>query len=242
MIRSARAAVAAVVLVSASACDVIGRDQVEGSGDIVSETRDVSGFTSLEFRTEGEITLVQGLEEGVTIETDANLMQYLDTTVEGGTLIIETNDPDIDLDPSDTIEWTISVIGLASITLPGAGRLYAVSLNGDTLDLAVPGAMDVAIGGLTVRDLAIDFSGAGNVDLLGNTTTLTVDLSGAGNIDVGGLAAEDATVRLSGAGNVTLWATETLDATVSGAGNVEYRGDPEVQSEVTGTGAIRPAG
>jgi hypothetical protein len=217
------------------------RDRVEGSGSTVTETRDVSGFTAIDFRSEGDIELIQGTVEALTIETDDNLMQYLETTVAGGVLVLETtNDPRVDIDPSSGVTWIIEVIELDTITLSGAGQLVAGGIEGDALEIRVPGAVDLEIAGISVEALDVVLSGAASIDLAGSAPLLSVILSGAGDIDTTALDAVHVTVVVSGAGSASVRASGTLEAEISGAGNVTYFGDATVTQRVTGTGSIGP--
>jgi hypothetical protein len=43
-------------------------------------------------------------------------------------------------------------------------------------------------------------------------------------------------------GNATVWASESLDATLSGAGVIEYYGDAKVSQKVSGLGVIKYLG
>ena len=61
---------------------------VSGSGTIKSETRVVPGFTGISLCLDGLVEIRQGGTEGVTIETDDNILPLLETAVENGTLKI----------------------------------------------------------------------------------------------------------------------------------------------------------
>ncbi len=56
------------------------------------------------------------------------------------------------------------------------------------------------------------------------------------------LSSARSTVKLSGVGNATVWASESLDATLSGAGVIEYYGDAKVTQKVSGLGVIKYLG
>ncbi|MHC4958535.1 MAG: hypothetical protein ACYTGN_09170 [Planctomycetota bacterium] len=48
---------------------------IHGSGRRVTVERAVSGFDRVTFRAVGEVTLIQGDEEGLSIEIDDNLLR-----------------------------------------------------------------------------------------------------------------------------------------------------------------------
>ena len=59
------------------------------SNNVISESRQVSGFTEIDMRTFARITLTQGTSESLTIEGSDNIVPLIRTTVSSGTLIIE---------------------------------------------------------------------------------------------------------------------------------------------------------
>ena len=61
---------------------------IQGSGKVVSESRQVSGFEKLDLALDGEVILTQGEAEMLTIEAQENLLRYIVTEVRGGTLWI----------------------------------------------------------------------------------------------------------------------------------------------------------
>jgi hypothetical protein len=71
------------IMLLVSACGIA---PVFGSGKIVTETRQVSGFDKVSVSGGGELIIIQDGTESVTVETDDNLMQYLVAEVRGGTL------------------------------------------------------------------------------------------------------------------------------------------------------------
>src|SRR5438874_6398754 len=54
---------------------------VKGSGNIVSEVRDISGFDAVELKSIGMVTIEQGDREGVEITADDNLLPEITTEV-----------------------------------------------------------------------------------------------------------------------------------------------------------------
>ena len=72
-----------IVLIAASlACAVpFDASTVKGSGNVVTKERDVSGFDKVVVSGLGRVIVTQGDEESLTVETDDNLMQYIETLI-----------------------------------------------------------------------------------------------------------------------------------------------------------------
>ena len=60
-------------------------DGIEGSGDVITETRDVAGFRRIVLVGEGNVIITQGDSESLEVTTDDNLMQYIETSLNGKT-------------------------------------------------------------------------------------------------------------------------------------------------------------
>ena len=236
---------ALMVLIAASlACAVpsVGIKTIKGSGNVVTEERDVSGFDRVALSAFGEVIITQGDEESLTVETDDNLMQYIETQVRDGTLELGFTDDDILLRPSKSIIFRLSVIELTALDSSGAGLFEIDELDADRLEVTLSGAGDIRMSSLTATHLAVTVSGAGNIELAGQVKTQEINLNGLGNYNAPDLESQAATVRISGAGSATIWVYDTLDVTISGAGNVEYFGSPNVTQDISGVGKVTSRG
>ncbi len=77
------AIVLALLLVSS------GCSTVSGSGNVVTETRQVSGFNRIDLAGSGEVTIQQGDAESLTIEADDNVLPRLTSEVSNSTLKLD---------------------------------------------------------------------------------------------------------------------------------------------------------
>jgi hypothetical protein len=235
-----------VVIAASLACDVpfVGIRTIKGSGNVVTEERDVSGFDRVALSGFGEVIITQGDEESLTVETDDNLMRYIETKVRGRTLELGFTD-DVRRripDPSKSIIFRLSVIELTALDSSGAGRFEMDELDADRLEVTLSGAGDIRMDSLTASDLVVTVSGAGNIELAGQVKTQEVNLNALGNYNAPDLESQAATVRISGAGSASIWVHDTLDVTISGAGNVDYYGSPEVSEKISGVGRVTSQG
>jgi hypothetical protein len=221
-----------------------GFQVVRGSGKITSEERAVSDFSALDFSGFGEMTIIQGDTEGLTIETDDNLLPLIESNVRNGVLTIRVGERGVQVvpRPTDSIRFTLHVKELNALDMSGAGQITAEALTAPSFALTHSGAGQVNIDVLSADDLAATLSGAGEVNIGGKVSEQTVELSGLGNYAAGDLESQSAEVVLSGAGSATLWVTEQLDATLSGAGSIRYYGSPQVSQTTSGLGKIEGLG
>jgi hypothetical protein len=232
-----------LVAVSLAACDTdlnisTGRTEVKGSGAIASETLALEEFDSVLLLGEGHVAISIGPQASAAITADDNLLQYLDARVEGDTLLLEVADPDVDIDPTTTVEWEIVVPELRSVGLAGAGDIMVPPITSDDFQVDLTGAGTVFLPYLDVVDLSVRIAGAGTVTADGRAVNQEIAIPGAGDFMGYGLDSRDADVTLTGTGDATVSVSHHLDVTLTGVGSVFYRGDPEVDSMVSGIGEV----
>ena len=61
---------------------------VVGSGNIVQETRSVTGATGVDLQSAADLTIEQGAPEELILQTDDNLLTLILTDVQNGILVI----------------------------------------------------------------------------------------------------------------------------------------------------------
>ena len=225
-----------------SACALpVRTTQIRGSGNVITETRQVSNFNRLELTGIGTLVILQGEEESLEISAEDNILSKIQTRVMGNTLEIGF-DEFINITPIKEIIYTLRVKNLEGISTSGVGVVQADSITGDHLEIEISGAGGVNIKELTAKDLDVQISGSGNFYLAGIVASQQVELSGFGNYRAGDLRSEDAQIEISGTGNATIWVTHSIEAEISGLGNLNYYGNPNVSQEVNGLGNANPLG
>ncbi len=209
----------AILIVSTTLSACARGNRIKGSGSVETETRSLSGITAIELRNSTRVHIVQGNSQEVAVKAYGNLLPYLETRVEGQTLIITYKD--------HTNVWNDN--SEVFLTLPA---LESISVSGS-------GNMDVS-GAFESPGFKVTVSGSSNIKMQGGSAdNYTVEISGSGNINGYGFKTRNANVNISGSGNVQVYASESLKANVSGSGNVRYQGaPPSIKSVVTGSGNV----
>jgi hypothetical protein len=225
-----------LILVLLSACNV-----VSGSGNVVTETRDVSDFNQVALSGQGELILTQGEGEALVIEAEDNLIPVLETEVRGDTLHIGTKN-NTTLRPTQPIRFYLTMDEISGLDVSGSGNISADSIIADPLTLDVSGSGDIKIDSLDAETLDVDISGSGNVDVTGRARDQVINVSGSGNYQAADLDSESVDVEVNGSGEATVWARETLDAEANGSGSVNYYGSPAVNQRINGSGEVNNLG
>jgi hypothetical protein len=222
----------------ASAC---GATIIKGSGDLITETRQVSNFDSIDLSGSGEVIVTQGGSESLTIETDDNVMEHVKAEVVGGTLELGFEEG-LNLIDHTRLIFTVGVDDLKSLEISGSGDIESDMIETTRLDATISGSGDVQIGTLTADEVKAKISGSGEIDLAGEATAQDITISGSGKYRAGDLRSESAEVSISGSGDATVWATDSLDVNISGSGSVDYYGRPTMSTSGSGSGDVTSKG
>ena len=219
-----------------------GNDPIEGSGNVVSEEREVSGFSRLELAGLGKLVVEFGEEEALTVEAEDNLLPYIETEVRGQRLVIKMQEG-ISINPTESITYYLTVVELDSVEVSGLINAILPEITTTDFTLDISGGGDVDIAGLYAARLTVNISGLGDVTVdEGEVTDLVVDISGGGSFKAGDLESEYAEVEISGLGSATLRVSKRLEVKISGGGSVEYYGSPSVDSDISGVGDVEKLG
>ena len=198
---------------------------VQGSGNVISESRNVSDFSSIELATVGTLTVEQTGTESLTIQAEDNISPLLTSDIAGGTLILGTK-PNTSFTNTKPILYKLTVKDLKSVKLSGSGDATLSPLKTDELSATVSGSGSVKFSTVTVSNaLTLTLSGSGGIradSLDSHDTHITV--SGSGRIEVPGLSTGTIDAVLSGNGNVTV-AGKADSQTVNASGSGSYKAD-----------------
>ena len=216
---------------------------VRGSGNVISETREVNGFKAINLEYPAEVLITQGKAESVKIKAEDNLLPELKTQVKNGTLeIFYKKAGDTHVNPTKPVVITITVKDLADVEFSSAGKLTIDGLETDKLDVSLNGAGDLELNDINIKKLSVELSGAGSMTASGTADDLDLNISGFGDFKGADLHGKTANVTISGAGSATVWVDDQLDAEISGAGSINYYGSAKVSKQINGVGSVNHQG
>jgi Putative auto-transporter adhesin, head GIN domain len=196
----------------------LGSSGTRGSGIVKTESRSVSGFSSIAFNSEGKVTVRQTGKESLTISAEDNLLPLLESRVTDRILSIGTVN-NTDINPTKPIEFVMEVKSLEGFTMTGVGSIEAR--------------------GIQAKQMTIALTGVGEMTIEGATDSLDLSLEGVGSYNGEAFKTKQANVRSDGVGTAVLNVSDRLDAVVSGVGSVEYIGSPKVQKSGKGLGQVK---
>ena len=228
-----------LILFAFSGCEFHG-EVIRGSGVIITEQRDVSGFTEVDISVALDITIEQTGEESLELVGDDNILARITTEVTGNRLKISLKDKVLThLSPTEEIIARLTVKDLSGIGLSGSGVIIANDLSTVALDIDISGSADVMMSNLDVDELDIDLSGSGEFELSGRADVQSIDISGSGDYNARDLVSMECDISIAGSGDATVNVSDLLTINVAGSGDVKYIGDPEIDKSIAGSGSVK---
>lgn len=219
-----------------------GGETVNGSGKVRTEARQVGHFTGIEVSVPGDVELRLGASEGVSIESDDNILPLIETRVDGRTLEIRTARRNLNLHPH-TLRITVNAKEIDHINLAGSGSISADALRARNFKASVAGSGSIKARAIDGDNLSISIAGSGDMTADGGSMRqVKISIAGSGDVDIGKLKASEVKVNTSGSGNSTVWASSALDVSVAGSGDVNYYGEPRISRSVMGSGDVKHLG
>ena len=212
------------------------KETVGGSGNVVTEQREVDEFSTLNLKDPGKVNLIQGEHCSVEIRTDDNILQLIHTTVSGKELTIEHQN--YNLKPT-TLEFFVTVRQLNGVSIAGSGDVVGKSrFVVDRFSAGISGSGDMR---LEVEAARVESSvtGSGSILLAGSSEFHKAKITGSGEIDAKAMKSRNAQVFITGSGDCMLHCSQVLDAEITGSGDVYYTGRPQVNSRIKGSGEVK---
>jgi hypothetical protein len=250
-----------VLLLAALACTSNAINVVRGSGNVVVETYDISGFTQVELETIGTLYVEQGTVDSLTVETDDNILPLL-IVHNGNGLLSLSDQASGQLLPSAGIIFRLTARDLRlvvanssgnivvgpieadrlEVQLNASGRVEMDSVTADRFSIASTGSGDMRVDQVAADTIETKMQASGSVELAGETDSHNADIRGSGSLHAGDLQSSETVVAIRSSGGATVNATDKLDVSISGSGDISYYGDPALTQSITASGNLRSLG
>ena len=190
--------------------------KIKGSGNIISENRELTNFSSINLIGGIDVNIKFSDKYNCTVVSDDNLIPYIKTEVINNNLQISINK---NYSSTEGIEVNVNAPEYDEVSISGSGDINIIDFKNDNLSLNI--------------------SGSGYITANGEVQTLIAKISGSGDIISAELISKSATITINGSGNAKIWASDSISAQINGSGNIEYYGNPiNVESKINGSGDI----
>jgi hypothetical protein len=228
-----------IAITGLTSCGIIDLRREKGNGKTDTETRSEKNFKGIECYGSFDVYVTTDSSCSVKLETDENLLKYIETSIEDGNLKITTKSG-VSLDPSKGIKVYVSAPIFNKLSTSGSGNIESQNLivSDDHLDIGISGSGDIKAD-IKAPSASADISGSGDITLTGEVKTFKTTIAGNGDIKAGKLQTEETSVDIAGSGDAIVNASKQLSVHIAGSGDVKYSGNPAVSQEVAGSGSIQ---
>ncbi len=205
------------------------RDCFKGTGEIISETRNLNAFSHIQVNDNVNVKLIPSPNSKAELIAGKNLMNNIITEVKNDTLIIENiNKCNWLRSYKKSIDINLYYSALSSIDFFGGGDIICLdTIKSSTFDLEIRNA-----GGNVSLILKNDttiinlHTGPADVTAKGITNNCSAYSAGNGNLLLKDLVSSNSFVNNSGTGKISITATTYLDIQLFFIGDVIYYGHP----------------
>ena len=212
---------------------------ISGNGNIRTEKRNTGNFSSIKTSGSIDVEINSGDAYAVSAEDDDNLLPYIVTEVNDGTLDIHYKE-NTSVN-NDHAKVYVTAPFLDKVICSGSADIDIrdVLKNPQKIEMNISGSGNIK-GGIDAPAISVDVSGSGNVELKGSTKDFDCSVSGSGDINCGKLQSENATVKIMGSGNAHVFASVHLTASTFGSGDIYYGGNPSnPEIHTAGSGSVQ---
>ena len=210
---------------------------IQGSGNIITEKREVKEFKGISTGGAYDVELTNG-PFSVEVEADDNVQQYVETEVEGGILKIRNRD-NFGLSNAH-VKIYVSAPEIKSLKSSGAANINSKDLfkSNEKVSLETSGAASIKAE-FDAPEVEAESSGASKIELSGRTREYTAKASGSADIKSSGLLTESTEASASGASSIRVHASVNLNAEASGSASIYYRGGAVVHQKTSGAADVK---
>ena len=192
------------------------KNNIQGSGNIISESRELNNFTSIILLGSIDVNIKTSESNNCVVVADDNLIPFIKTEVVNNKLNISLNES---YSSEEKLVVNINTPNYDEVSLSGSGNINILDFKNNNLSLNI--------------------SGSGNITGNGEVETLVVKINGSGNLMSKEIKSKSATITINGSGDGEVFASDSISAKINGSGNIEYFGNPEnVDSIINGSGDI----
>lgn len=200
-----------------------------------TRTYKVQPFTKIYLEGGYKVVLEQGTQPGLRIKTDKDNFEYIDVQSDAESLSLKIKKKHFNF---DELVLYITFKDLEKLDIEGGMNLETkgyIELKDFYLQVAGGACIDM---NLKANKLKVVGEGGVKFKFDGIADELDATISGAGYLNAIDLKTKRTDCNIEGACAASVYATETLNATISGVGKIRYKGDPQVNKKVEGIGLV----
>lgn len=210
---------------------------IDGSGTIITEKRDIiESFDKISASTGVTVIVDQGQPSAVEVETDDNLMQYVVTKVENGTLIVKIEG---NINSMSSINVSVRMNSIAGLEASSGSKISSKNtLRGNAIKVKSSSGSEVNAS-LEYENISCESTSGSDITVAGKALKLETASSSGSEINATDLAANEVFAQSTSGSSTTVKPILKLDAKASSGSSINYVQTPKsIAIEETSGGSV----
>jgi len=181
------------------------KNNIQGSGNIISESRELNNFTSIILLGSIDVNIKTSESNNCVVVADDNLIPNISLNESYSSeekLVVNINTPNYD-----------------EVSLSGSGNINILDFKNNNLSLNISGSGNITGNG-EVETLVVKINGSGNLmskEIKSKSATITINGSGVGKV----FASDSISAKINGSGNIKYFGNpENVDSIINGSGDI----------------------
>ena len=209
-----------------------------GSGRIITEERQLEGFSAIEVSGNIEVDVSTGSGYSVKVEADDNVMPYVSTNLSGDRLEIslaknfEVNDGHLKI--------TVTAPEIKAVEASASAEVHALSglKSNAEVELTTSSAATIKAS-VDAPLITLRTSSGSKIETKGMCKTLKVTASSGSSIEAKDLLSETTNATSSSGASIAVYASVNLEARASSGASISYSGNPLTNIDESSGGSVR---
>ena len=210
--------------------------QIEtGSGNLVKENRNVGNFTGIDVAGSFDVEVLQGSSSAVVVEADDNLINDVETELDGSTLKIRLRNHKSLRNP--TLRVFVTAPNIDEIIASASANVESKCIikNEDEIKTHASSASEIKLN-VDAPTIELEASSGSQLNITGRTRNLVANASSGSDVKAKNLLSETTTAQASSGASLYVYASNKLNAQASSGGSVHYTGKPTTVSKQESSG------
>lgn len=212
-----------LVAIISSSCIFMG-PSLKGNGKVVEETRKAGEFDKIKVSRGMNVYISQGTETKIVVKADDNLLDAIETRMEGNTLKI-TATQNIRRATSKKVFVTTPNISMIK-SIAGSNVFSKTALRSQNLELTGSAGSNMKLD-VIANKLTASTSAGSNIKLEGKAKSFSGKATSGSNLKAEELSSNNCSVEVSSGANIWITSKNKFKGHASSGGNIFYFGNPE---------------
>lgn len=223
-----------VALLFSSCMNPLHWNEIKGSGNIITETRNVnSDFKSIEVNQGIEVLVEQSKTTSITVEVDDNLQKHIITKVEDGVLIIESDETYF---ATENPVVMVHMPNIKRLSASGGSEIKSIGiLLSEQIEVESDSGSQIMIN-MEADRIKLESSSGSHLEASGKALKLETFASSGSTIEAEELMANEIISEAESGSSTSVYPILKLEANASSGSSIDYYKIPKTLSKTENSG------